>query len=278
MSAFLSANLPAVAAALIAVPLYAQDAPEPRWRDCPRNSRGALVKGRVINDSTGKPIPTRGVLLVGVACFAVTDSSGEFAFERLRAGQYYLKAGDLGYRRFHPIRLDLAGDTTVDVTIRLRPENLLADCEDVAHCRELLSTRDTASSLSVDESLRETALRTTIALTAAETDSAPRWVACIDDPSPAVIATLQRHIPNVVAVDGCNIDVKTRRRVAVTVRRTNAAARLFKVDGVMVEGADRAWSNTHFYVGPLWAAGWRCAYVRESNQWKPTSCSMTWIS
>ena len=271
-------TLHAVAAVVIVAPLYSQAAPEPRWRDCPRNSRGALVKGRVINDSTGKPIPRRGVMFVGVACFALKDSSGEFGFERVEGGQYYLTAGDLGYRRFHPVPLNLAGDTTVDVTIRLRPENLLADCEQVAHCRDLVAIRDTSSSLSVDESLRETALRTTIGLTAAETDSAPRWVPCIDDPSPAVLATLQRHIPNAVGLDRCNVEVRMRSRVAVTVRGTNAEARLFKVDSIAMDGDHRAWANTHFYVGPLWAAGWRCAYGRDSGVWKPISCTMTWIS
>src|SRR5919108_1435879 len=205
MSTFFYRALQAVAAVLIAAPLYSQDASEPRWRDCPHNGRGALVKGRVINDSTGKPIPRRGVMFVGVACFAITDSSGEFTFGRVEAGQYYLTAGDLGYRRFRPIRLDLGRDTTADVTIRLRPANLLADCAEVAHCRDLLAIRDTLLSLSVDESLRETALRTTIALTAAETDSVPRWVPCIDDPSPAVLAALQAHIPNAVGVDRCSI-------------------------------------------------------------------------
>jgi hypothetical protein len=266
-----------LAVIVFTTPLCSQDAPVPRLRDCPRNNRGALVKGRLINDSTGNPIPTRGVMFDGTACFAVTDSTGEFAFERVEPGRYYLKAGDLGYRRFHPVQLDLASDTTVNVTIRLRPEDLLADCEEVAHCRGLLASSDTLSSLSLDEALRETALRTTIALSAAETDSAPLWVPCIDDPSPAVLAALQRHIPNAVGVGACTIDVSPRRRVAVTARGTNGAARLFKIDNIVIE-ADRAWSDTHFYVGPLWAAGWRCAYVRDSSAWKPTSCTMTWIS
>ena len=278
MSSLVSGFRHAVAAAVIAAPLYSQDSPESRWRDCPHNSRGALVKGRVVNDSTRKPIPTRGVMFVGVTCFAVTDSNGQFAFERVQAGQYYLTAGTLGYRRVRPIRLDLVGDTTVDVTIRLRPENLLADCEEVAHCHDLLAIRDTASTLSIDESLRETAFRTTIALTAAETDSAPHWVPCIDDPSPAVLATLQRHIPSAVGVEGCSIDVSARKRVAVTARGTNREARLFSIDNIARDGADRASSNTRFYVGPLWAAGWRCAYDRDSSGWKPTSCTMTWIS
>jgi hypothetical protein len=45
-----------------------------------------------------------------------------------------------------------------------------------------------------------------------------------------------------------------------------------------MDGANRAWANSHFYVGPLWAAGWRCLYVWESTGWRPASCTMTWIS
>jgi carboxypeptidase family protein len=266
------------AALLLTTRLYSQQDAEARWRDCPYDPRGGVVKGRVLNDSTGKPIPRRGVMLVGFMCVAVTDSNGEFAFQRVRAGEYYLKPGELGYRRFPPVRVDLASDTTLEIDLLLRPENLLADCQEIPHCRDLLAVRDTDSFLSPDEALRATALRTTIALTAAGEDSAPRWVACIEDSSAAVLLALHRNFPNALGIGECIIDVRAHQRTAVTARGTDSPARLFSIDSITINGVDRAWSNTHFYAGPLWAEGWSCAYVREDDEWIPTSCKMTWIS
>ena len=265
-------------ALLVTTRLYSQQNGEARWHDCPYDPRGGIVKGRVLNDSTGNPIPRRGVILVGFMCIAVTDSNGQFAFQRVRAGEYYLKPGELGYRRFPPVRVDLPSDTTLDIDLRLRPENLLADCQEVPHCRDLLAVRDSGSFLSSDEALRATALRTTIALTAAGEDSAPRWVACIEDSSAAVLRALQRNIPNALGVRDCTVDVKAHQRTAVTARGTNTPARLFSIDSITISSVDRAWSNTSFYAGPLWAEGWSCAYVREKAVWIPTSCKMTWIS
>src|SRR5437899_3250250 len=155
--------------------LPSQETP-PSLSDCPRQEHGGVIKGRVLNDSTGRPVHPRGVMLVGTACFAITDAAGAFTFQPIRAGQYFVKAGDLGYRRFHPIQVELVSDTTVEVEIRLRPENLLADCLEVSHCRVLLE-QPIDTSLSMTEALRELAFRLTIALTAGQEDSVPTWTA-----------------------------------------------------------------------------------------------------
>lgn len=269
---------PCIAALVFAGSLRSQEPPGPRFAACPRQQKnGATVQGRVINDSTGRPIPSRGVLLVGIACFAVTDSSGSFAFEPVRPGQYLLGAGDLGYRRFRPIPLDLRADTTVDVTIRLRPEDLLADCFEAPFCRSFLAPQATDTSLSLDEALRELAFRITIALTVGD-DSIATWIPCIEGADARVLGALRLQSPNARSSEECIVDSLPRRRLAVRVRGTETPGRLLAIDNLDRDGPDRARSNTHFYAGPLWAAGWRCLYVLEASRWRAASCTMTWIS
>ncbi|UCE06791.1 MAG: TonB-dependent receptor [bacterium] len=56
-----------------------------------------IVKGKVADVHTGKPLPNANVVLVGTQRGAATDLNGEFVINRVPAGDYQLKVTYIGY-------------------------------------------------------------------------------------------------------------------------------------------------------------------------------------
>jgi hypothetical protein len=52
---------------------------------------GSIIKGTVIEESTGKPLPGVNVLIVGTKLATITDSAGNFSFRKMEAGKYNLQ-------------------------------------------------------------------------------------------------------------------------------------------------------------------------------------------
>ncbi|MDD5148964.1 MAG: outer membrane beta-barrel protein [Flavobacterium sp.] len=52
---------------------------------------GSIIKGTVIEEATGKPLPGVQVIVVGTKLFTVTDSDGSFNLRKMEAGKYNLQ-------------------------------------------------------------------------------------------------------------------------------------------------------------------------------------------
>lgn len=58
-----------------------------------------LIRGRVVDGTSGQPLPGAQVTIVELKRSAVTAANGIFAFERVASGKYTLQVGRIGYRR-----------------------------------------------------------------------------------------------------------------------------------------------------------------------------------
>lgn len=232
------------------------------------NQPGGTILGRLLNDSTGEPVSERGVLLGGDNiewCVARTDSAGRYSFHHIPAGQYELHVGGLGYRRVRPIAVNIAGDTVMPIDVRMRPENGVADCLELAHCAELLRVEPRQGVLSDSQQIRETVFRTTIALAFAESDSLASWIPCIDESSPRVIEQLRTRIHTVVHVSQC-VGVFPRDRV------TGSDARRFRIEHMSIFPGDSAVVESGYQANPVHGTGWRCRYLRARR----LACYLVW--
>jgi len=253
--------------------------------DCgPPTEPGGIVRGRLVNDSTGEPVSGRAVLLGGANvewCTALTDSAGRYAFLHVPAGQYELHVGDLGYRRVRPITVTISPDTAISIVVALRAEDWVADCLEVAHCAELLRVEQPPGRyvLSESEKLREAVFRTSIALAFGQSDSLPSWIPCVDDSSAMVIEQLRTRIPTAAHASQCEMEKGEDLLYGrLRDRLTGRPARRFYIERSTIFPGDSATVHSAYYAGPTHGIGWRCRYVREPGSWRAIWCGFTWIS
>lgn len=75
--------------------VFSQNSVMAEDRDAPVVSKiandGSIIKGTVIEESTGKALPGVQVLVVGTKLSTVTDSEGNFSFRKMEAGKYNLQ-------------------------------------------------------------------------------------------------------------------------------------------------------------------------------------------
>jgi hypothetical protein len=261
------------------MPASAQDhQPEQRLR-CD-DSDGGIVRGFVLNDSTHQPIARRGVSLRpagdGVAgwCGAVTDSLGRFKIGNVPPGEYYIAPGTLGFRQFEPVRLEVTAGSVADLELRLWPGNLVADCQDVPACADLLEPRpDFVTHLIDEERIEEAIWRTTIALAGKAWDS--NWVPCADVENERVREALLRRIPGLVPTLECERLEGFIRQIRHI--ETGDPARIVRVSRIdaMPEGIE---VRSGFFAGSLHAEGWRCLYTEEYDGWTAQWCHVTSVS
>jgi carboxypeptidase family protein len=259
-----------------------QQSESPKQVSCQRSTRDSLngvVRGAILDDSTGKPVPHRGVFLVSTACTAVTDDFGRFEFVGVPPGVYTFGVAPLGYRRFHPVIVTVGRADTAHVEARLRPENRVADCLEVQECARLLNYAQKDVELDDVESLREAALRTSVAIVVEEGWRLGEFVVCVDEPSPRIRKALATAIPNVVAKSECALAPQTSANRDPALARTSTNERAVGFSARISKQSDsRATAVLSNYVGPLWAEGWTCEFKRENLAWIATSCRMDWIS
>ncbi|HEY0673174.1 MAG TPA: carboxypeptidase regulatory-like domain-containing protein [Longimicrobiales bacterium] len=84
-----------------------------------RAGAGDTLRGRVLDASTGRPVPVAVVRSLTAERAVVTDSSGSFALGPLMTGDHRLEAGRIGFRTTL-LPVNLAGADTV--TIYLVPQ------------------------------------------------------------------------------------------------------------------------------------------------------------
>jgi hypothetical protein len=256
----------------VAAPLRAQEpAAEPRL-SCDGVSAGGNIRGVLLNDSSGLPIPRTAVYLVSTDCFTVTDPLGRFQLERVPPGQHRVTAGTLFHRAFQPVLVDVDADAVVEVVLRLRPQNRVADCLEIESCASLLRA-DAAmvAHLSAAERLEEAAWRTSIAL--AGMSSNPEWVPCATVASERIRRVLARRIPTLALISDCRPDSEDPFRWRLV--HLPGGSRAFHVRLASVEVvADGAVSGSAYIVGPQWAASWTCRYSREGGEWSAVWCGV----
>lgn len=75
--------------------MFSQNTVVAEERDSPVVSKiendGSIIKGTVIEESTGKALPGVQILIVGTRLSTVTDSQGSFSFRKMQAGKYNIQ-------------------------------------------------------------------------------------------------------------------------------------------------------------------------------------------
>lgn len=263
-------------------PLLAKQTPSARPAVCdPSAPQAGSIRGRLVEDSTGRAIGSRGVFLVDTNCIGATDSQGEFIFRGVRSGQYEVGIAPLGYRRHAPVPVAVQPGATSNVgMIRLRPENLVADCMDVPRCAALLRADSVSGAqLSDEDQLQEAVLRTSIALASGGWSTERSWVPCAPDSNQAVFAALQQRIPDLVPNLACALPAGEPLNGSASLRHTRSGRPAFAVRISRIQREDEgAMVRSSYYVGPRHAEGWACHFAREREGWAPIWCKMEWIS
>lgn len=103
---------------LLATPVAAQ-----------RASIDGAIHGRVIEETTGEPIPDAFVRVLDERRRTLgtteTDADGRFSFPRLKPGPFAFRVGSVGYTEITTPYWQVRGGETLDVTIRMHPHTVL---------------------------------------------------------------------------------------------------------------------------------------------------------
>ena len=84
----------------------------------------AIVKGRVIDDSTGAPLPLTNVFIANSTIGAAADAEGRFILKSVPLGTQQVVASIVGYR-LETWTLRLTDTISHEVEFRLRPRAVL---------------------------------------------------------------------------------------------------------------------------------------------------------
>ena len=109
-----------IASVVTTLALVAVLAPDARGQEGAQAPAGGRALAGTIVDVAGAPVAYAYVQEEGGARYVVTDKDGRFRIARIEAGRHAFTARRLGY---YPIRFDadLAGDSTVSVTVTMAP-------------------------------------------------------------------------------------------------------------------------------------------------------------
>ncbi len=111
--------LPVLASLAMAAPSPAS-AQEP-IPPCADREGGSVVLGTVSDRDTGEPVTEAILRVLPLGCGTLTDGEGRFRIDGLPAGEYELRIRHVGFGE-RTVSLDVPGDRTVDLAIRLPPE------------------------------------------------------------------------------------------------------------------------------------------------------------
>jgi hypothetical protein len=267
-------------------------------RDC-GSQPGSVLSGVVRNGATKEPLRSRGVHVVTAgrwSCMTASDSLGRFVMGGLPAGEYTLGVGNLGYRRFSPVKVVLTGADSQKVDIELQPGGPLEDCKAMPSCASWVVPVD-APGLSEEELFELAAFRLAVVLTRKRPELPLTRYMCVAS-SGNVLQALRNEYARTVSVTDCSLDTSVQRReAAMRYNRTGEAAILLIVEGqtgganspidarvLLRRQTPRSYSDTireiqlGHYVGPLSSEGWTCVLRKTGGAWVPESCVMDWIS
>ncbi len=94
----------------------------------PASMDGQVVRGRLIDDQSGDPVPSANIRLLrgtqgsNVMASFMTDEDGTFLLESKTPGRVRLRADRIGYREVTSPPFDLVGTDTLDVELRMAVE------------------------------------------------------------------------------------------------------------------------------------------------------------
>lgn len=254
-------------------------AASPAWTCDPLHPTAGAARGRVVADTTGAPVDHRAVYIAG-GCMAVTRDDGTFVLRGVPPGAHRLEIAPLGFRPHPPVPFVLRGGDTADVgTIRLRPDNHVAECLEEPGCAALLRPDPAATrELGDDERLQEAALRTALALVHRGGGPGP-VVPCAPATDARVFAALAARFPGLVPAAECALPATGPDRLSarLTHTPTGRPALSVRVEDVERHG-DAATVHSGYYVAPLNAMTWECRLVREGEHWTPRSCRVVAVS
>lgn len=247
--------------------------------DCGYETAGT-VRGVVVNDSTGAPVPGSYIyLFLTPDCRARTDALGRFVVRGVPPGTHRVETGMSGYRRFVPIDVAvMAGDTTY-VELRLEPGGPLDDCRALAAC-SLLLERGSLPADNDDFGFRVVALGTAIGLAWRTVSTDGRWFACVQDEPKVVLETLGDRYSPVADAESCEIGADpsgAQHHRLLHVATTRPAFQLL-IEGVVMLSRTRRTVSLGYVFGPHGGAGWDCDFVRTEQGWRATLCIQTWES
>ena len=166
------------------------EAVQPRARPCdaalPDSNRGVL-RGQLLDDSTGQPLRHGVVVLLKSGCRAVAIGDGRFELTGIPLGDDHLEVLPLGYtQRLAPMALSVKRSDWQDLVIRVPRGNRVTDCREMDACAALLRVNVAAERLEDSERLREAALRMNVALLVADGWTLGEFAICIDEPNPRI--------------------------------------------------------------------------------------------
>ncbi|MEX1256560.1 MAG: carboxypeptidase-like regulatory domain-containing protein [Gemmatimonadota bacterium] len=88
-----------------------------------------MVRGTVLDDATGEPVPAAQIVLRqsrgGAVGTAFADSLGTFEFQVAEPGDYFLRVSRIGYPATDSPPFDLRPSETIEVTFRISAEAVL---------------------------------------------------------------------------------------------------------------------------------------------------------
>jgi hypothetical protein len=129
-----------LAAAVLAAPVFvpavvAQEAPAPTPAPPPPAAapaapavatKGARLRGIVLNAEDGLPLPGADVVLVGLDMQVRAGESGRFDFGVIEAGSYIVQSRMLGFQPY-TVRAELADSSTLELTFRMKRQAFQLD-------------------------------------------------------------------------------------------------------------------------------------------------------
>lgn len=83
--------------------------------------KGVVIKGTVVNATTGNPVSDIEVSLQDTDMSATTDSKGQFSIDGVEPGKYVVTIQDSEYKEFQQT-IDVKS-SDVDLKIKLQPES-----------------------------------------------------------------------------------------------------------------------------------------------------------
>ena len=242
------------------------------------DSLSGVIRGIVVNDSGAMPVGWATVFTGETNCRLLTHADGRFEFRGVRAGAYAVEAAKMGHRRFTPVAVVVKPLDTVFVELRLQTENRVTDCLAIAACALMLN-REPDPALSDSARLRESALRTSIAMHLTYGWQIGEFVACFDDPDPEVRAEIAAAVQKVAAAADCHFPPTGSETPSATLvhRPTGDKAALFtvKLTSLVDDLATATVSNGWGRRLGIW---WSCDFRRERRTWTATACRMIGIS
>ena len=262
------------------------EAVQPRARPCdaalPDSNRGVL-RGQLLDDSTGQPLRHGVVVLLKSGCRAVAIGDGRFELTGIPLGDDHLEVLPLGYtQRLAPMAVSVKRSDWQDLVIRVPRGNRVTDCREMDACAALLRVNVAAERLEDSERLREAALRMNVALLVADGWTLGEFAICIDEPNPRIRAALMFVVPGVVPSSECSMAEKAPgagRAPTPNLAHDPTGLKAARLRTATTRQPDgRVSAQLSSFVGPRGGKSWRCDFVNVDRIWTATSCRLDSIS